>query len=185
MWSRRPLVVVLALLVVVLALLTSKINRENQGTVSHHHGDKSANQPRMPLKISNQKLGNFPKLKPINAKEITTRSGLTYQDIRVGTGPNPRKGDMVVVDYTGWKPSGQPFDSTKTSGGMPLEFRLGQGNVIKGWDEGIRTMKVGGKRRLIVPPNLAYGEAGRIPVIEPNLTLIFDVELLSIEGKSR
>ena len=114
-------------------------------------------------------------------KTITTESGLKYQDIKVGTGNSPKKGDMVVVHYTGTFENGEKFDSS-VDRGQPFEFRLGMGQVIKGWDEGVATMKIGGKRKLIIPGNLAYGKngisQGGKTIIPPNATLLFDVELL-------
>jgi peptidylprolyl isomerase len=115
-------------------------------------------------------------------KEITTASGLKYQDIVEGTGPTPQKGQTVAVAYTGSRQSdGFVFDSTARNGGKPYEFALGRATVIKGWDEAIATMKVGGKRHLIIPPELGYGAAGRPPNIPPNATLLFDVELVSVK----
>ena len=106
-----------------------------------------------------------------------TTSGLQYWDITVGTGDEAKAGDKVKVHYTGWLDSGKKFDST--AGAKPYEFTLGQGNVIKGWDEGIAGMKVGGKRQLRIPPELAYGEDGHAPQVPPNATLIFDVRLVA------
>jgi len=110
----------------------------------------------------------------------TTASGLKYYDIVEGDGETPQAGQTVVVDYTGWLQDGTKFDSS-VDRGQPFSFVLGSGNVIPGWDEGVASMKVGGKRQLVIPPDLAYGEAGSGGVIPPNATLIFDVELLSIQ----
>jgi len=107
-------------------------------------------------------------------------SGLKYWDIKVGTGATAESGKKVKVDYTGWLTNGKKFD-TSVGTGKPFEFTLGQGDVIKGWDEGVAGMKVGGKRQLRIPPDLAYGDRGAGGVIPPNATLIFDVKLLGVE----
>ena len=112
--------------------------------------------------------------------EVTTASGLKYADIVEGTGPSPTTGQMVSVHYTGTLQNGTKFDSS-VDRGKPYEFRIGTGSVIKGWDEGLMTMKVGGKRKLIIPPNLGYGPRGNPPNIPGNSTLLFDVELLGIK----
>jgi peptidylprolyl isomerase len=117
-------------------------------------------------------------------KPVTTSSGLQIIDTKVGTGAVPRAGQTAVVHYTGWLSDngrkGKKFDSS-VDRNEPFEFPLGQGRVIKGWDEGVATMKIGGKRTLIVPPQLGYGARGAGGVIPPNATLIFDVELLGVK----
>ena len=110
---------------------------------------------------------------------VKTDSGLQYWDIKVGTGEEAKSGDKVKVHYTGWFTSGKKFDSS-VDARQPYSFTLGQGNVIKGWDEGVAGMKVGGKRQLRIPPELAYGEKGYKDIIPPNATLIFDVQLLAV-----
>ena len=111
---------------------------------------------------------------------ITTASGLKYYDLKAGAGETPTAGQTVVVHYTGWLEDGTQFDSS-VDRGEPFTFPIGQGSVIPGWDEGVATMKVGGKRQLVIPAALAYGEAGSGSVIPPNATLIFEVELLEIQ----
>ncbi|ABB32587.1 Peptidylprolyl isomerase [Geobacter metallireducens RCH3] len=111
------------------------------------------------------------------AGAVTTPSGLSYVDLVVGNGPQPTSGKPVKVHYTGWLENGTKFDSS-VDRGEPFVFTIGAGEVIPGWDEGVMTMKVGGKRRLIVPAQLGYGAAGAGGVIPPNATLIFEVELL-------
>lgn len=109
---------------------------------------------------------------------MTTPSGLKYTELKVGDGASPRMGQTVKVNYTGWLQNGKEFDSSSKHGG-PAEFALGPG-LIPGWNEALQTMKVGGKRRLVVPPNLAYGAPGRPPNIPPNSTLTFEIELLEV-----
>ena len=116
-----------------------------------------------------------------NAETVTLPSGLKYQDEVVGTGPEPKAGQQVTVQYTGWldeggKP-GKKFDSSRDRG-TPFSFTLGAGQVIAGWDTGVATMKAGGKRRLVIPPDQGYGARGAGGVIPPNATLLFEVDLL-------
>ncbi len=112
---------------------------------------------------------------------IETATGLGYVDIVEGTGARPKPGDSVSVHYTGWLKSGEKFDSSLDRG-QPLVFPVGKGRVIKGWDEGLLMMKVGGKRKLVIPAHLGYGDQGAGRVIPPGATLIFEVELLGIQG---
>lgn len=110
---------------------------------------------------------------------MKTASGLEYEDIEVGEGSEPQVGQTVVVHYTGWLTDGKKFDSS-VDRGDPFRFSIGIGQVIKGWDEGVLSMKPGGKRRLTIPAELGYGVRGAGGVIPPNATLIFDVELLEV-----
>lgn len=114
-----------------------------------------------------------------DAEYTITPTGLKYKDLEVGTGDSPNARELVSVHYTGTLPNGKVFDSSLKRG-EPFTFPIGAGRVIKGWDEGVATMKVGGKRQLVIPAELAYGSRGVPGVIPPNATLIFDVELLDI-----
>ena len=109
----------------------------------------------------------------------TTSSGLKYEDLQPGTGTEAKAGDTVQVHYTGWLTDGTQFDSSHDRN-SPFTFKLGAGRVIKGWDEGVAGMRVGGKRKLTIPPDLGYGARGAGGVIPPNAELIFEVELLKI-----
>jgi peptidylprolyl isomerase len=118
------------------------------------------------------------------SKMKTTPSGLQYEDTVEGTGASPKAGQTCVMHYTGWlfenKTKGKKFDSSLDRG-QPFEFPIGQGRVIQGWDEGVATMKVGGKRTLVIPPSIGYGARGAGGVIPPNATLLFEVELLGLK----
>lgn len=118
---------------------------------------------------------------PVSGKPVTTADGLKYWDTKVGTGATATSGHKVKVHYTGWLTNGKKFDSS-VDRKEPFEFQLGAGQVIKGWDEGVAGMKVGGKRRLEIPPALGYGNRGvGGGLIPPNSTLLFDVELLDVK----
>ncbi|UZQ53830.1 FKBP-type peptidyl-prolyl cis-trans isomerase [Trichothermofontia sichuanensis B231] len=110
---------------------------------------------------------------------VTLPSGLQYEDLRVGDGPSPQPGDRVTVHYTGTLTNGKQFDSSRDRG-RPFQFTIGVGQVIKGWDEGVASMKVGGRRKLIIPSELGYGSRGAGGVIPPDATLVFDIELLAV-----
>ena len=122
--------------------------------------------------------------KKSETKMNTNPSGLQWTDTKEGTGPSPKPGQTCVMDYTGWLwvdgAKGKKFDSS-VDRGTPFEFPIGQGRVIKGWDEGVSTMKVGGKRTLLIPPQLGYGSRGAGGVIPPNATLLFEVELIAVK----
>ncbi len=115
-------------------------------------------------------------------QEVTTSSGLRYTDLLVGNGPLAEDGMRVAVHYTGWLTDGTKFDSSLDRG-QPFTFQLGAGQVIRGWDEGVRGMRVGGKRKLVIPPELGYGERGAGGVIPPNATLVFDVEFVGVPNQ--
>jgi FKBP-type peptidyl-prolyl cis-trans isomerase len=135
-------------------------------TTAHKHAQTVRPNTKVPTKVTGD--------------GIKTDSGLQYWDIKIGLGPLAKAGDHVKVHYTGWLTTGKKFDSS-VDANQPYEFTLGQGEVIKGWDEGVAGMKVGGKRQLRIPPDLAYGEAGHPPQIPENATLIFDVQLLAVK----
>jgi peptidylprolyl isomerase len=125
---------------------------------------------------SDNSAGNLPNLSGMT----TTASGLQYKDTQIGSGAEATPGKMVSVHYTGWLQNGVKFDSSLDRG-QPFTLNVGAGQVIPGWDEGLVGMKVGGKRLLVIPPELGYGAAGSPPVIPPNATLIFEVELLEVK----
>lgn len=116
----------------------------------------------------------------VSGDGVKTPSGLVYWDIRVGNGEAAKEGSHVRVHYTGWLTNGKKFDSS-VDAGKPFDFTIGNGDVIKGWEEGITGMRVGGKRQLRIPPDLGYGAEGSPGAIPPNATLIFDVHLLGVQ----
>jgi FKBP-type peptidyl-prolyl cis-trans isomerase len=113
------------------------------------------------------------------SEEVVMQNGLKYQDLKVGDGTLAEKGMSATVHYTGWLTDGTEFDSSLKSG-RPFTFRIGAGEVIQGWDEGVAGMRVGGQRKLTIPPALGYGAAGAGGVIPPNATLVFEVQLLNV-----
>ncbi|MEC4894132.1 MAG: FKBP-type peptidyl-prolyl cis-trans isomerase [Oscillatoria sp. PMC 1051.18] len=175
----KPILISLAAIAVFgLLLVVSVVLNNNAGDVVTANTDS-------PVKTevqSDRAVGDEAnaQLQDINMDEaITTDSGLKYVEIQEGTGATPNPGQTVVVHYTGTLEDGTKFDSSRDRG-SPFSFKIGVGQVIKGWDEGVGTMKPGGRRKLIIPPELGYGSRGAGGVIPPNSTLIFDVELLEI-----
>ena len=153
------------------------------------HSVKDFQRVAMGMKEGDPGFGNFgPKttskwkkvINNMNSEAIQTSSGLKYKDIIVGDGESPEKGDRVAVHYTGTLEDGTKFDSSKDRG-QPFEFAIGMGQVIRGWDEGVMTMRPGGNRILTIPSDLAYGDRGSGKIISPGATLIFDVELLEVK----
>lgn len=168
------------MLVCALVLVLAQFSGQQNSAVAD---ELTQNQPAIATaSVNNNLIASNTMSKEAQSDEnaVTTQSGLKYIDLKEGTGATPKTGDTVVVHYTGTLENGKKFDSSRDRR-QPFDFQLGQGQVIKGWDEGISTMKVGGRRQLIIPPNLGYGARGAGGVIPPNATLIFDVELLDIE----
>ena len=133
-----------------------------------------------PEKSEKQETPAPEKPAPAAPKEVTMPSGLRYVDLEPGEGAEAKPGNVVAVHYTGWLEDGTKFDSSRDRN-VPFLFKLGSGQVIKGWDEGVAGMKVGGKRTLVIPPAMGYGARGAGGVIPPNATLLFDVELLEVK----
>jgi peptidylprolyl isomerase len=130
---------------------------------------------------SGTKGGGFSASLGVDTTRMTkASSGLWYTDVVAGQGEPAEAGRTVTVHYTGWLPDGTKFDSSRDRG-EPFAFTLGAGQVIAGWDEGVKGMKVGGRRKLVLPPQLAYGDGGAPPAIPPGATLVFDVEVLKVE----
>lgn len=171
---REILISVGVMLVCVLVLVLAQFSSQQNSAVA----DKLTPPPPAIATITDN--NNLIAKKPMSdTNAVTTSSGLKYTELKEGTGATPKSGQTVVVHYTGTLEDGTKFDSSRDRK-QPFSFKLGQGQVIKGWDEGLSTMKVGGRRQLIIPPELGYGARGAGGVIPPNATLIFDVELLKI-----
>ena len=152
--------------------------KQNEATMATMVADTQKRQD--DSKVIAMDLDSETKENTINMENaVTTPSGLKYIDIKEGDGATPSRGQTVVVHYTGTLEDGTKFDSSRDRG-TPFSFKIGVGQVIKGWDEGVGTMKVGGRRTLIIPAELGYGARGAGGVIPPNATLVFDVELLKI-----
>ncbi|HEY3012158.1 MAG TPA: FKBP-type peptidyl-prolyl cis-trans isomerase [Gemmatimonadales bacterium] len=135
---------------------------------------------RKPDRNSAVGAGGFSAALEVDTTAMTkTPSGLRYQDVSTGQGAEATAGKTVSVHYTGWLPNGEKFDSSRDRN-QPFGFTLGAGQVIAGWDEGVAGMKVGGRRKLVIPPDLGYGTAGAPPDIPPGATLVFDIELLNV-----
>jgi FKBP-type peptidyl-prolyl cis-trans isomerase len=190
----RPILISLGVMVVCcVVLVIAQITGSRPNTIA---GEVTTPQPQTTLKVSQKE--SVVKPNPLSAdasvlkqpattagnkmtdNTITTPSGLKYIELKEGDGTTPKTGQTVEVHYTGTLENGTKFDSSRDRN-TPFKFKLGVGQVIKGWDEGVGTMKVGGNRKLIIPPDLGYGARGAGGVIPPNATLIFDVELLGIQ----
>lgn len=168
-------VMVVCLVVIVVAQVAGK----SQEAIAAPQSESSISQPAATKTVES----STPQVIAMaeNENVVTTDSGLKYIDEVEGTGAMPEAGQTVFVHYTGTLEDGTKFDSSRDRN-QPFSFRLGAGQVIRGWDEGIASMRVGGQRKLIIPPELGYGARGAGGVIPPNATLIFDVELLRIGG---
>ncbi len=164
------------MLVCVVVLVVAQITGEKQNTViaAPLSQQVTTNPTQNSNVIASATMSNLES----NENLITTPSGLKYKELQEGTGVTPEKGQTVTVHYTGTLTDGSKFDSSRDRN-QPFSFTIGAGQVIKGWDEGLSTMKVGGRRQLVIPPELGYGTRGIGP-IPPNSTLIFDVELLKV-----
>ncbi len=181
-------VIVVCAVVLVVAQITSILPEATADNLMTSVEREQAETPKPPSNpLLSQGIAGQPKftiaqnMTNSDEKVITTESGLQYVELEEGDGASPQPGQKVVVHYTGTLEDGTKFDSSRDRN-RPFEFNIGVGQVIKGWDEGVASMKVGGRRKLIIPPDLGYGSRGAGRVIPPNATLIFDVELLRIAG---
>jgi peptidylprolyl isomerase len=175
------------MVVCVLFLLVSQLTNRGQEAIAAPLSTSLSNSAVSPSTVAKDLIAQQPDspsgaadlMTEENQNVVRTTSGLQYVDVVEGTGETPKTGQTVTVHYTGTLENGTKFDSSRDRD-RPFSFRIGAGQVIKGWDEGLSTMKVGGQRRLIIPPELGYGARGAGGVIPPNATLIFDVELLKV-----
>lgn len=174
---RSILVSAAAILIFTLVLVVAQITATPQGVSASPLESITASSLMAEVVTPTQELSNA--ASALDSDYVITQSGLKYRDIKGGTGDTPVPRQLVTVHYTGTLPNGKVFDSSLKRG-EPFTFPIGTGRVIKGWDEGVASMKVGGKRELVIPANLAYGKSGVPGVIPPNSTLIFEVELLDI-----
>ena len=178
-WTNISLVFMTAVILVAIVMVSVLDGDDNEAAVLQPSPttDTRSPTPTMPPQTPTTPPATPP---PLEGEAVTTATGLQYIDIVVGTGAAPVNGDVVAVNYTGWLAS----DGTKFDSSLEREsafgFTMGTGQVIPGWDEGLLTMQKGGQRRLIIPPELAYGADGRPPTIPPNSTLIFDIALIDV-----
>lgn len=182
----REILISLGVMVVcALFLFVAQVNRPSNTAIAAESAPKPASVNVVPATPVTNQIAQAESNPPMNAipqndpNVITTASGLRYTDLIEGTGASPQTGQRVRVHYTGTLEDGTKFDSSRDRN-RPFDFTIGVGQVIRGWDEGVATMKVGGRRQLIIPPDLGYGARGAGGVIPPNATLIFDVELLQV-----
>jgi hypothetical protein len=183
---RKTLYWFVPLVLIVIAVLTY-MNERMTSSITYTYGGapQQSQQTPPPAPPTPPQLPKEPNLVPkeLPGKTVTQASGLAYTDEKVGQGKAATAGDTVTVNYTGWLTDGSRFDSS--IGKAPFTLTLGAGSVIKGWDQGLQGMKVGGQRDLFIPADLGYGFAGHPPVIPPNAKLVFHVEVLSIGKGSR
>ncbi len=186
--SNKTLSIIIVVLIAVLGVMVWQITRPQKGKVVEESSTQSdsqstANTGTNPIQQPSQSQPTTtPASDAPNFAEIKDTGKLQALTLKEGTGAKAVAGDAVAVHYTGWLTNGTKFDSS-VDRGQPFTFQLGTGSVIPGWDQGVAGMKIGEKRRLIIPADLGYGAAGAGAAIPPNATLVFDVELLGIQGK--